>query len=144
MQDRLFSTAASVVLVAGLVGLVVFGVVAAGAIEAVTAVTTGFFWLLGYVWLPILVVVGLMQARHYRRRWVVAGLYAVLTGLIVWAYGWPLPLILLAAVAQGALWMAISIPLVRRYGGYRPDPATLTFTHPLRPTPGAPRLPGQR
>lgn len=99
--------------IAAFFGMVAFGIVAALGIIAGIGLLVVFFWLLGYVWLPSLVVIGLWNVQYSRRRWVVAGCYAALTGLIVWAYDWPLPLIILAVLAQAGAWIALSIPMMR-------------------------------
>lgn len=99
--------------IAAFFGTVVFGIVAALGIIAGIGLLVVFFWLLGYVWMPSLFVIGLWNVQYARRRWVVAGCYAALTGLIVWAYDWPLPLIILAVLAQAGAWIALSIPMMR-------------------------------
>ncbi|MHB8318111.1 MAG: hypothetical protein ACYDEP_02600 [Acidimicrobiales bacterium] len=93
---------------------VIMALIAAVAIIALIAVLAAFFFILGYIWIPSAILIGVFAVGNYKGRWIIAVLYPVCTGLIMWAYGWPMFAIVGLALVQSAVWLAISIPMTQR------------------------------
>ena len=114
MRRTLFSDAVSALLDVTLIGFVVTGLVAAVLIIVGIAALDVFFTLLGYLWMPALFVIALFALAHHQGRWYIATIYPTLTGLILWAYHWPVFAAVGLPVIEAVMWFALSIPLMGR------------------------------
>jgi len=114
MFRNLISDAVDALLDIALVGAVVSALVAAVIIIVVIAALDAFFVLLGYLWMPILLIIALYALARHKGRWFIATLYPALTGLILWAYHWPTYADIGLPIVEAVFWFALSIPLMGR------------------------------